>query len=107
MSSGCCDSARWEIEATEREAEAAKRRKLRLQALRGEEERLWREVVQLIATRQPKSYDRAVALFEDLRNLVAMGGATEAFTRPMRGLAARHMKKPALIRRFRTAALVP
>jgi len=100
-------AARRAREAAEREAEAAKRRKLRLQALRGEEERLWQEVDKLIATRQPKSYDRAVSLLEDLRDLAVMGEAAEAFTRRMQGLAARHMKKPSLIRRFRTAALVP
>jgi hypothetical protein len=100
-------AARRARKAAEREAEAAKRRKLRLQALRGEQERLWQEVDQLIATRQPKSYDRALSLLEDLRDLAAMGGAAEAFTRRMQGMAARHRKKPSLIRRFRTAALVP
>jgi hypothetical protein len=100
-------AARQAREAAEREAEAAKRRKLRLHALMGEEERLWQEVDQLIATRQPKSYDRAVSLLKDLRDLAAVGGAAEAFTRRMRDLAARHMKKPSLIRRFRSAALVP
>jgi hypothetical protein len=99
-------AARQAREAAEREAEAAKRRRLRLQALMGAEERLWQEVDQLIGTRQAKSYDCAVSLLEDLRDLAAMGGAAEAFTRRMQGLAAQHMKKPSLIRRFRTAALV-
>jgi len=31
----------------------------------------------------------------------------EALMRRMQGLAERHMKKPSLIRRFRSAALVP
>lgn len=99
-------AARQTREAAERAAEAAKRRTLRLQTLRGEEERLWQEVDQLIATRQPKSYDRTVSLLEDLRDLAAMGGTTDTFTRRMRDLAERHIKKSTFIRRFRAAALV-
>jgi hypothetical protein len=100
------EAARQARERAEREAEAARRRKLHLQALMGTEPRLWREVDQLIATGQPTSYDRAVAVLEDLRDLAALSGAAEGFTRRMQGVAAQRSKKPSLIRRFRAAALV-
>jgi hypothetical protein len=100
------EAARQAHARAQREAEAARRRKVHLRALMGTEPRLWQEVDQLIATRQPKSYDRAVSVLEDLRDLAAMSAAAEGFTRRMQGLAARHTKKPSLIRRFRAAALV-
>ena len=65
-----------------------------------------KEVDQLIASRQPKSYDRAVSLLEDLRDVAAMSGSREDFTRLMQGLVAQHNKKRSLIRRFRSTALV-
>lgn len=85
-------AARQAREAAEREAEVAKRRKLHLQALRGAEQPLWTQVDQLIDTRQAKSYDRAVSLLEDLRDLAAMGEEAEAFTRRVQGLVAQHTK---------------
>ena len=71
----------------------------------GSEAKLWKEVDQLIASRQPKSYERAVSLLDDLRDVAAMSGSREDFTRRMQGLVAQHNKKPSLIRRFRSAAL--
>jgi hypothetical protein len=71
-------AARQAREAAGQEAEAAKRRKLRLQALRGEEERLWQEVDQLIATRHPKG---TVQLDQAQRRLNAGSGHSRTGTR--------------------------
>ena len=59
----------------------------------------------LIATKQPKKYDEAVALLADLRHVCARGGReVEAATRLAR-LREEHAKKPSLIERFRKAGL--
>ena len=63
------------------------------------------ELDALIATKQPKKYDEAVALLGDLRDVCARGGRqAEAATRIAR-LREEHTKKPSLIERFRKAGL--
>ena len=51
------------------EREAAKKRRKHLESLQGKETKLWSQVHELIGRRQPKRYDEAVTLLEDLRDL--------------------------------------
>jgi hypothetical protein len=93
-----CEKARREREAVE-----ARERHLSALAKRGAE--AWRELDALIATKQPKKYDEAVALLGDLRDVCVRGGRqVEAATRIAR-LREEHTKKPSLIERFRKAGL--
>jgi len=88
-----------------REREDAEVRARKLAALAKRETEAWRELDALIATKQPKRYDEAVALLGDLRDVCARDGRqVEAATR-IAQLRDEHTKKPSLIERFRKAGL--
>mgnify|MGYP001172704973 FL=1 len=94
-------------EKARREREAADARERHLAALAKRETEAWRELDALIATKQPKKYDEAVALLGDLRDVCVRGGRqVEAAARIAR-LREEHTKKPSLIDRFRKAGLTP
>jgi len=58
-------------EKARREKEAAAARQRHLDQLAGRDEELWEQVDVLAASKQPKSYDQAVSLLKDLRDLAA------------------------------------
>jgi hypothetical protein len=88
------------------EQEAAEARDRRLTALANRETMAWRELDGLIATKQPRKYDEAVALLRDLRDLcVRDGRQAEAATRVAQ-LREDHAKKASLIERIRNAGLL-
>lgn len=60
----------------------------------------WREVEELIATKCPKDYDRAVTLLVDLRDLAGRSGRTAEAEARILGLRQRHSNKPSLLKRF-------
>jgi hypothetical protein len=100
------DAARAAKERARKAAEAAKARDLRLAALAERQVQSWHEVEKLIATKQPRRYDEAVALLQDLREVCARAGKPgEAGSRIAR-LCEEHAKKGALIERFRKAGLL-
>ena len=88
-----------------REREAAITRARYLKEIAGREPKLWNEIASLIATKQPKSYDQAVKLLADLRDLATREGKTEEFVVKINALAAIHAQKQAFIRRLREAGL--
>jgi hypothetical protein len=87
-----------------REREAAAARAEHLERLVGKEHAIWRQAVSLIATRQPGSYDQAVGLLADLRDLAALQGDDD-FRRRIEALRAEHAHKPTLIQRLSKAGL--
>ncbi|HTE56738.1 MAG TPA: hypothetical protein VK698_38055 [Kofleriaceae bacterium] len=87
-----------------REQAAAAERAQRLEQLAGSEPILWDEVDTLIATRQSKSYDHAVALLVDLRDLSARSQLND-FPVRLQALYAEHLGKPSLIHRMQRAGL--
>lgn len=91
-------------EAARREREAEEARSLRLAELAGKEPVVWSEVEALIATRQSKSYDHAVQLLVDLRDLAAQQGES-SFSERVQSLYAAHLGKPSLIDRMQRAGL--
>jgi hypothetical protein len=93
-------------EKARRDRIAAAKRKKHLESLVGQEDRLWAEVDELIGTRQPKSYDEAVSLLRDLRDLTQTQGAPEAFAERMTALCDEHRRKKTLLERFEKAKLV-
>jgi hypothetical protein len=91
-------------EKVRREREAANARARHLDALAGREPVVWKQVDSLIATKQPKSYDHAVTLLVDLRDVAARKGGTD-FQRRVEELRAAHARKPTLIERLQKAGL--
>ena len=93
-------------EKAKREREQAEQRKTRLEAMIGKEESFWIEVNGHIATKNPKRYDEAVSLLQDLRDVTAMTDQTSAFSNRMEALRCEHGRKPTLIERFRKGNLL-
>lgn len=90
-------------EKARRDREAAEARALHLDRLAPREEETWGEVDALIASKQPKSYDQAVSLLKDLRDLAARDGREPAFAARLQGLRDAHAKKPSFLDRLRKA----
>ena len=88
-------------EKERRDREAAKARALHLDRLAPREEETWGQVDALVASKQPKSYDQAVLLLKDLRDLAARDGREQAFAARLQGLRAAHAKKPSFLDRLR------
>jgi hypothetical protein len=86
------------------ERKAAAARAKHLDKLAGTEPALWKQVEELVATKQPKRYDDAVDLLTDLRDLAARKDGAE-FRRRLEGLRAEHARKPTLIERLHKAGL--
>jgi hypothetical protein len=86
-----------------REAEIA--RTNHLDKIAGKQPELWNQIEALIATKQPKSYDRAVELLVGLRDLAARKGKTEEFKVRLDALRASQVRKPSLIEKLRKAGL--
>jgi hypothetical protein len=89
-----------------RERDRAERRGRYLASLYDREDILWVQVDELIATRQPKGYDEAVALLQDLHDVANMRDRNPEFSRRMSVLYSRHKKKPSLLRRLQNADLL-
>src|SRR5262249_11443668 len=92
-----------ERERKAREKVAARAR--HLDSLVGKEDKLWHQVDEAIGRRQPKEYDRAVELLQDLRALAERSGTGAAVTQGIRHLRTRHAAKPTLIQRLDRAGL--
>ena len=88
-----------------REREAAIARARYLKEIAGSESKLWNEVASLIATRQPKSYDQAVKLLVDLRDLAVSKNDSATFESRLRSLQELHTKKGNLLKRMKKAGL--
>jgi hypothetical protein len=87
-------------EKAKREKEQAEKRSKYLDDLVQRETATWKEIDDLIATKLPKSYDRAVALLVDLRDLAQRFGTQAAFETRVRELRERHRSKSSLQQRF-------
>jgi len=91
-------------EKARREREAAIAREKHLDSLVGHEAKLWAEVDTLVASKQPKSYDQAVKLLVDLRDLEARGKGND-FRMRIEALRQAQTRKPSFIERLRKAGL--
>lgn len=85
--------------------EAASARTRHLDKIAGQEPRLWDEVTGLITAKQPKDYDQAVQLLDDLRDLAARKGNSGMFAARLEALRAEHARKSTFIERLRRAGL--
>ncbi len=91
-------------EKEERERAAVRARVKYLDQVAGKEPMLWEKVEHLVATKQPKSYDQAVQLLVDLRDLAARKDAAD-FRWRVEALRTAHARKPTLIDRLDRAGL--
>lgn len=91
-------------EREQRERAAARARAKHLDQLAGTEHVLWENVASLVATKHPKSYDQAVALLMDLRDLAERQGGGD-FGRRVEALRTTHARKPTFIDRLHKAGL--
>jgi hypothetical protein len=89
----------------EAERKRAAERTKHLNALAAREEAAWREVDQLVATSQPKSYDQAVALLRDLRDLARREGHEDAAQTRIRDVRQRFARKRTFLQRLDRAGL--
>ncbi len=87
-------------ERARREREKAEARAKYLDQLAQREPATWREVEQLIATKRPNDYDRAVSLLLDLRDLADRSGRSQEAEERIRDIRHRHANKSSLLRRF-------
>jgi hypothetical protein len=92
-------------EKARREREAAISRAKHLDEIAGREPKLWNEVENLIATKQPKSYDHAVKLLIDLRDLAVRRGKREEFGARLDTLRVAQARKPTFIERLHKTGL--
>jgi len=99
-------TAQREQEKARRERAQAEQRKKHLEALAGKESALWARVDKLIATKQPKQYDEAMSLLQDLHDLSDVQGKSSDFSSRMSALQNEHSRKTALVNRLRKAKLL-
>ncbi|HEX3722742.1 MAG TPA: hypothetical protein VHV31_08110 [Nitrolancea sp.] len=85
---------------------SAQERNQVLDRLAAHEVETWITVETLIATKRPASYDEAVSLLTDLRDLARREHRAEPFTSQLRELHRRHAAKPSLLRRLDHAGLL-
>jgi hypothetical protein len=85
-------------------AEAAERRRC-LGRLAKRQPQAWRQIEALIATMQPRHYDAAVRILDDLREIGAQQGRATEFGRRIKALRRSHANKSSLLARLRKAAL--
>jgi hypothetical protein len=94
-------------EKARRERKTAILRAKHLDEIAGREPGLWNEVENLISTKQPKSYDSAVELLVDLRDLASRKGKTDEFRTGLDAICMAHARKPSFLKRVRKAGLWP
>ena len=92
-------------EKAQRERLAALARTRYLRNLTKREPAAWRQVDDLIATRQPAEYDQAVKLLADLRALGALENRVAAVDAQIQRLREQHAKKDSLLARLRRVGL--
>ena len=87
------------------EREVAERRAGHLDALAIREAEAWRDVDTLVEERVRTSYDKAVALLVDLRDLAVRDGRTAEAAARLRALSERHVRKSSFLARLEEAGL--
>jgi hypothetical protein len=92
-------------EAERRQREAAIARAKYLDSLAARQPQLWARVENLIAETKPKSYEQAIKLLVDLRDLAQREERDRDFRMGLDAIHVAHARKPAFIDRLRKAGL--
>ncbi len=90
-------TARKRKEAERRAAEAAAARAEHLRQLSGRQEETWREIETLVGVRQKESYQQAVTVLVDLREVATTAGEIAGFQQRINVLRQSHQRKSNLI----------
>lgn len=91
----------------QKELKAAKEARIReLLALVPKEAKLWEEVFRLIAFKQSKSYDDAIAHLRNLRDLAEHQGKLEQFKLRVQEMQTDYSNRPGLLSRLQKAGLL-
>ncbi|MBY5285556.1 hypothetical protein F2Y95_28535, partial (plasmid) [Aphanizomenon flos-aquae CCAP 1446/1C] len=91
----------------EQELKAAKEARIRqLLALVPKEAKLWEEVFRLIALKQSKPYDDAIAHLRNLRDLAEHQGKLEQFKLRVQEMQTDYSNRPGLLSRLQKAGLL-
>jgi hypothetical protein len=83
----------------------AEQRARYLDQLAEREQTVWSEVTELIRTKRPTEYTRAVNLLVDLRDLAERRSEGDVFSAAIRSIREIHTSRPALLRRLNEAKL--
>lgn len=89
----------------QREAAAAAAKAKRLDALAARKPAAWQDVRQLVDSKKPKSYDEAVKILADLRELAERENDEMDFRRRLHDLRDDHARKPSFVARLDKAKL--
>lgn len=102
------EQARRAAEArAQREAEQAAGRTKHLDELAHRQEAAWGDIEGLIAIKQPMTYDLAVVLINDLRDIAVRTDTQPQFEARLAALRERHRGKPSFLDRLKQAGLEP
>jgi hypothetical protein len=88
-----------------RDRQAALARAKYLDTITTRQPKLWTQINNLIATKQPNRYDEAVNLLIDLRDLAQREGKATPFNKKRTVLRETHSRKPSLLARLSKAGL--
>lgn len=91
-------------EKARRKQEAIAAREKYLDTLAGREQEMWTNIEKLIATTKPKSYEEALKILSDLRDLAARRKDRD-FQQRVLAMRAAHARKPSFIRMLQNAGL--
>lgn len=89
-----------------REAAATRQRIKDLDALAARGEDPWNTVEELVSRKNSASYDEALKLLVDLRDLATRTATADAFARKVRQIVARHAKKLSFVQRVKKQKLI-
>lgn len=102
---------RMQLEAEKAAKESAERQRLqhiarekRLNEIRGQEEKIWNQIELLVSEKKAKSYDQAIELLIDLRDL-ALREKSADFSIRFNALKQRHSSKSSFIQRLRNVVV--
>jgi len=99
------EAERQQVAERKQRQKEEKAKSIRLDALAERGEAAWRNVENLIALRNNPSYNKAVALLSDLRDLALRQGTDDELHHRLREIRTRHRTKPRLIERLTAASL--
>jgi hypothetical protein len=99
------EAERAAAERARRERDEAEARERHLESLARRGAKVWLEVEELIATKQPGKYDEAVKLLCDLRDLGLRRGRKDEVEARLLRLREEHARKPSFVERLKKAGL--
>ena len=76
-----------------------------IESLAGREESIWKEVDELIVLKKAATYDEAVKLLVDLRDLYLKTGKEKTFKQKLKTICENHYRKVAFLNRLKKAGL--